>query len=134
MERSQEKKNVRGVYMESHAASILQVRRVGGGAFASMSKADLQMSFPLNFWLYWYRCERRRSWCTSTEHLCEMSTGCLQVLVSACRGSIFFAEPVVTVMKYSSRNPTINHAARFVRLGRISDQVATLRKRKGVPT
>ena len=48
--RSQEKKNVRGVYMESHAASILQVRRVGGGAFASMSKADLQMSFPLNFW------------------------------------------------------------------------------------
>ena len=40
MERSQEKKNVRGVYMESHAASILQVRRVGGVAFASMSKAD----------------------------------------------------------------------------------------------
>ena len=40
MERSQEKKNVRGVYMESHAASILQARRVGGVAFASMSKAD----------------------------------------------------------------------------------------------
>ena len=50
LERSQENKNVRGVYMESHAASISQVRRVGGGAFASMSKADLQMSFPLNFW------------------------------------------------------------------------------------
>lgn len=63
-----------------------------------------------------------------------MSTGCLLVLVSACRGSIFFGEPVVTVMKYSSRNPTNNHAARFVRLGRISDQVATLRKKKGVPT
>ena len=32
-------------------------------------------------------------------------------------------------MKYSSRNPTNNHAARFVRLGRISDQVATLKKK-----
>ena len=32
-------------------------------------------------------------------------------------------------MKYSSRNPTNNHAARFVRLGRISDQVANLRKK-----
>ena len=42
----------------------------------------------------------------------------------------FFGEPVVTVMKYSSRNPTNNHAARFVRLGRISDQVPTLRKEK----
>ena len=50
LERSHEKKNVRGVYMESHAASISQVRRVGGGAFASMLKADLQMSFPLRFW------------------------------------------------------------------------------------
>ena len=40
LERTQEKKNIRGVYMESHAASILQLRRVGGVAFASMSKAD----------------------------------------------------------------------------------------------
>ena len=63
-------------------------------------------------------------------HLCEMLTGSLLVLVSACRGLIFFVEPVVAVMKYSSRNPTNNQAARFVRLGRISDQVATLRERK----
>ena len=37
---------------------------------------------------------------------------------------------MVTVVNYSSRNPTNNHVARFVRLGRISDQVATLRQKK----
>ena len=35
----------------------------------------------------------------------------------------------MAVMKCNTRNPTNNHAARFVRLGRISDQVATLKKK-----